>query len=237
MNDSLYYRFLKWKLKRENILDCELAMLPASKKCKKVIAWSGDFGMDQYVSWCLPREDLSLDVIWAKFEDFYKPQTNEVRVRFDLLTSFRQGNHSVDEWYNAVQAQVSLAKYPPETGSILHRDIFWSFLKDEKFVSKTINASNIDLDKFPASKVRQLAKNMESSKSTSTHIKAVASDPQVAQFNLMKNQRTDLPLNKAKWKQHSYKSRSKSHKKYSGEHKNQRPPHKPRFDPSQAHQR
>ena len=46
VNDGLYHRFLKWKLKCENILDCELAMLPESKQCKKVIAWSGDFGMD-----------------------------------------------------------------------------------------------------------------------------------------------------------------------------------------------
>ena len=46
VNDGLYHRFLKWKLKCENILDCELAMLPDSKKCKKVIAWCGDFGMD-----------------------------------------------------------------------------------------------------------------------------------------------------------------------------------------------
>ena len=120
VNDSLYHRFLKWKLKRENILDCELAMVPESRKCKKVIVWNGDFGMDQYVSWCLPTEDLSLDVIWATYEDFCNPQTNEDRARFDLLTSFRQGNCSVDEWYNAVQAQVSLTKDPPETASILH---------------------------------------------------------------------------------------------------------------------
>ena len=31
VNDSLYHRFLKWKLKCENILDCELAMLPEAK--------------------------------------------------------------------------------------------------------------------------------------------------------------------------------------------------------------
>ena len=78
VNYSLYHRFLKWKLKCENILDCEFAMLPDSKKCKKIIAWSGDFWMDQYVSWCLQPEDLSLDIIWAKFDDFSKPQTNEV---------------------------------------------------------------------------------------------------------------------------------------------------------------
>ena len=33
---------------------------------------------------------------------------------------------SVDEWYNAVQAQINLAKYPPETATILQRDIFGS---------------------------------------------------------------------------------------------------------------
>ena len=146
----------------------------------------------------MPPEDLSLAVILAKFEDFCKPQNNDVGARFDLLTSFRQGNESVDEWYNAVQAQVSLAKYPPETTCILHRDIFQFFLKDEEFVSKTINASNIDLDKFPASKVRQLAKKMESSKSTARHIKAVATDPQAAHVNLIRHQRTDLTPSKAK---------------------------------------
>ena len=53
--------------------------------------------------------------------------------------------------------------------------------------------SNIDLEKFPAIKVRQLAKKMESSKSTARHIKAVASDLQAAEFNLVRHQRTDLP--------------------------------------------
>ena len=52
----------------------------------------------------------------------------------------------------------------------------------------------------------------------------------------MRHQRTDLPPSKAKWKQHSHKSRSKSHKGYSSEHKNPRPPVK-KLDPSQAHKR
>ena len=72
VNDSLYHRSLNWKLKCENILGCELPMLSESKKCKKVIAWSGDFGMNQYVSWCLLTEDLSLEFIWAKYEDFFQ---------------------------------------------------------------------------------------------------------------------------------------------------------------------
>ena len=50
VNDSLYHTFLKWKLKCENILDCELIVLPETKNCKKLIVWNGDFGIDQYVS-------------------------------------------------------------------------------------------------------------------------------------------------------------------------------------------
>ena len=45
VNDGLYHRFLKWHLKCENILECELAALPERQQCKKVIAWSGDFHM------------------------------------------------------------------------------------------------------------------------------------------------------------------------------------------------
>ena len=50
VNDGLYHRFLKWHLKCKNILECELEMLPERRQCEKVIAWRGDFGMDQYVS-------------------------------------------------------------------------------------------------------------------------------------------------------------------------------------------
>ena len=35
VNDGLYHRFLKWHLKCENILECELVMLPERRQCKK----------------------------------------------------------------------------------------------------------------------------------------------------------------------------------------------------------
>ena len=193
VDDGLYHRFLKWCLKCETILNCKLANLPTKQKCQKVIAWSSDFGMDLYVSWNIPKEDLTLDAIWTKFEEFSKPQTNEVRAHFDLLTSFQQGSRNVDEWYNAVQAQVNLAKYPPEMAKIFHRDIFWFFMIDEDFITKMINKGNIDIQKFPASKVCQLVKKMESSKATAKHIRQVAGDLPATQVQLMQHQCTQLP--------------------------------------------
>ena len=184
VNNALYHWFLKWKLKCKKILECELAALPECQQCKKVITWSGDFGMDQYVSWGLCKEEMNLDTIWERFEDFCKLQSNKVCVQYNLLTSFCQGNKSIDEWYNAVQAQINLTKYPPETAKIMHWDIFWFFLHDEDFMSKTTTEGSVDLDKFPTSRVRQLVKRLDSSKANVCHIKQVASDPQETKINL-----------------------------------------------------
>ena len=69
VNDNLYHRFLKWHLKCKNILECELAALPEHQQCKKVITWSRDCRMDQYVSWNLSSNELALDTIWGKYEE------------------------------------------------------------------------------------------------------------------------------------------------------------------------
>ena len=58
-------------------------------------------------------------------------------------------------------------------------------MKDEDFVTKTINEGNVDIPKFPASKVCQLAKKMESSKATAKHIRQVTGDLPAAQVQLM----------------------------------------------------
>ena len=115
-----------------------------------------------------------------------------MRAQFDLFTSFCQGNKSIDEWNNAVQVQVNLAKYPPKTVKIVHQDIFWFFLHDKDFVSRTITEGSIDLDKFPTSRVRQLVKKFESFKATAHHIKQVAGDPQAGS-----NQSNVAPANRA----------------------------------------
>ena len=204
-------------------------MLSETRKCKKIVAWSGDFGLDQCKSWNLPNEDLTLEVIWKKFEEFYKPQANELRARFDLLTSFRQADISVDECYNAVQTWVALPRCPPETAQILHRGIFWFFLKEESFVSKTLNEGYLELRNFPASNVRQMAKKLESSQATAKHMRQVTKDPQATQVNLLRHQRTELPPSKFQRKQR-YRSRQATNKHYQDDkYKERMPQAKERF--------
>ena len=40
--------------------------------------WSGDAGLDMYISWALPTTEVTLQTIWSKFKDFCKPQSNAV---------------------------------------------------------------------------------------------------------------------------------------------------------------
>ena len=118
----------------------------------------------------------------------------------------------------------------------MHRDIFCFFLQDEKFVSRTISDGNVDLDRFPASRVRQLAKRMESSKATACHIKQVAGDPQAAQINLLRHHHTELPAGKYKKKKSSAKSRQSIYKQHGSESCQVQSQHKKQFDVKSAHQ-
>ena len=131
-----------------------------------------------------------------------------------MLTSFRQADMSVDEWYKAVQTQVGLAKYPKETAEILQRDIFWFFLKEESFVSKTLNEGHVELSKIPASTMCQLAKEIESSQATAKHMKQVTRDPQAVQVNLLRQQHTEIPPSKFKKKNKSSKFKLEANKFY-----------------------
>ena len=45
---------------------------------RKLLLGAEDFGVEQYVSWFFPKEELSLDTNWDKFEEFCMPQSNEV---------------------------------------------------------------------------------------------------------------------------------------------------------------
>ena len=66
---------------------------------------------------------------------------------------------SVDEWYNAVQAQTNLAKYPAETAKILHRNIFCFFLRDEEFYLKQSMTPTFFLKNFQPIKLDNLPKD------------------------------------------------------------------------------
>ena len=78
---------------------------------------------------------------------------------------------------------------------------FWFFLSNESFISKTLDEGHVNLNKFLASKVRQMTKKLESSQATAKHMKQVTKEPHGTQIYLLRHQRTELPPSKAQRRQ------------------------------------
>ena len=73
-DDGLYHWFQTWKIKCGFILNGDLESLAEECKCKTLLWWSGDTGLEQYQSWGIADKDLTLQTIWDKFEEHGKPK-------------------------------------------------------------------------------------------------------------------------------------------------------------------
>ena len=72
VDDSLHARYQTWKLKCENILEAKLAHLPDAIKYKILCRWSGEQGSKMYLAWCLEASEVSIAILWSKWEDISK---------------------------------------------------------------------------------------------------------------------------------------------------------------------
>ena len=126
VNDSSYHRLLKWKLKCENILDCKLATLPESKKCKKVTAWSGGFGMDQ----CVVMPVCRRSQLGCYLGPGMKISTScrPMKLEPDLTCGQASDKAIIQKMSGTMQFKlVSLAKYPPRNCKYLALRYFLDF--------------------------------------------------------------------------------------------------------------
>ena len=119
MDDGLYNHFKTWNIKCQLILGAKLETCSKDQKCKTLLQWSGDKGLELYISWGIEDKDLTLKTIWTKFEEHCKPQTNQLHSPYGLLKQLKQGNNSCDKYYALLQNQLALCQYPPETQNIL----------------------------------------------------------------------------------------------------------------------
>ena len=110
-------------------------------------------------------------------------------------------------------------------------------MSNESFISKTLDEGHVNLNKFPASKVRQMAKKLESSQATAKHMKQVTNEPRATKINLLRHQRTELPPSKAQRRQNRFR-----HKPYFNRENHYQANYKPneftrkKFNPTQIHQ-
>ena len=104
----------------------------------------------------LEPSKLSTAVLWSKWEDFCKPQGNELKARYDHLKSFSQAGLYDDERYNTVLKHLATYSYPQVTTSILYKNIFLFGLPDQDFLAKWLSQTSKD---WNADKIKHRAKS------------------------------------------------------------------------------
>ena len=152
VNGGLYHRFLKWHLKCENILGCELCNVTREKamqegNCMEGWFWHGPVCFQELVQW-KANAWYNLGEVWRVLQ-----ASNKMKWGLGLIFSQTSGKET-SQWMSGIMLSRPRLLWlsTPKMAKILHGDIFWFFLKGEEFVSKAINDSSIDLDKFPASR-------------------------------------------------------------------------------------
>ena len=145
MDDGLYSHFQTWKISCNLIIDSGLCELSEVRKINTLLRWSGDFGIKKLKSWQKEPSQLMLNFIWGEYESYCKPQSNELRARYDVLKKLTQGSLPADDWMTKLQSQLHLCNYKPEMEEVLLRDLFLFGLQDESFMSKIISEESPDV--------------------------------------------------------------------------------------------
>ena len=76
---DLAQRLKRFKQKCELLFDGPLKPRTDEQKCKYLLLWAGDHGLDLYNTWNLSEEQQkSLEEYWKRLEEHVKPQSNYI---------------------------------------------------------------------------------------------------------------------------------------------------------------
>ena len=127
-------------------------------KCKHLLYWSGEHGIELFNSWDLSaNEQKNLDNYWERLENFVKQHSNELIAAWELH-NLQQGTLSLEEFIAKLRILVKEANYAAE-----HND---RFLRD--FLVLGMNSDHVQKDCFKVGNAltfkegRDMAKSEES---------------------------------------------------------------------------
>ena len=125
-DENLYSQFKMWKQRCELLFTGPMAKIDDEIKCEHLLYWSGERGIELFNSWDLSAyEQKKLDSYWERFENFVKPQSNELIAAWELH-NLRQGTLSLEEFIAKLRILVKEANYPAEhTDRFLEISLCW----------------------------------------------------------------------------------------------------------------
>ena len=160
-------RFKRFRHKCELLLDGPLKSRDSTQKCKYVLLWSGDHGLDLFNTWALTtNQQKDLKEYWARFEDHVKPQANHILNRY-YLRRMKQNNRPLDAFLTEARLLIQSSGYPQELHDELMRDTLVFGTDSEEVRRKCIARGN----ELTFTKAKEIARTEEA---TQMQLKAMS---------------------------------------------------------------
>ena len=139
---DLLTSFKRLRQKCELLLDGPLKSRDSTQKCKYVLLWSGDYGLDLFNTWTLTEEEQTdLKEYWTRFEDHVKPQANHILNRY-YLRGLKQNNRPLATFLTEARLLIQSSGYPPNLHDELMRDTLVFGTDSEEVRRKCIARGN-----------------------------------------------------------------------------------------------
>ena len=157
---DLAQRLKRFKQKCELLFDGPLKPRTDEQKCKYLLLWTGDHGLDLYNTWNLSEEQQkSLEEYWKRLEEHAKPQSNYILNRF-YLRSLKQSNRPLDEFLTEAKLLIQNSGYSTDMHDELLRDALVFGVDSDTVRKKCIAEGN----KLTLQKAREIARTEEATK-------------------------------------------------------------------------
>ena len=130
-------------------------------KVHKLYRHIGDEGQKKIKQWKLNLDEVTPDQLFEHLDEECKPGGSAYRSRSDLWHNTKQGNMTLDGFYNKFERLCDLCSFNPEEHKAFHRDAFLFNLSNQDTTQRMIeqlSKEDANPSKFSPQHIKNLAK-------------------------------------------------------------------------------
>ena len=123
-NDGLHSHYTIWKEQWNAICKTDYLFASDQVKVHKLYRHIGDEAQKKIKQWKLNLDEITPDKLFEHLDEECKPGGSAYRSRSDLWHNTKQGNMTLDDFYNKIKRLCDLCSFSAEKHKTFHRDAF-----------------------------------------------------------------------------------------------------------------
>ena len=164
-DSGLVERLKTFRRECKLIFGVELKEASDNIKALKIIKWGGIDAEKQFRAWGVDDDDLTVEEVWKKFDEYCKSNDSYMRARLELMCMKQDTQEKLISWFERVQAQILLCKYDKKTAELLLCDTFVLKMSDREMAGKIVTeVENKKEDKYTYKDALEKARALDNNK-------------------------------------------------------------------------